>query len=102
MVFYAKFPKNNFFAWKSLEPLKIFWGVSFRPNPVRSVSEINTWKSVLISLLVIVLLISFTLTMYIFFVKLDGFAFSQEEGGAVSQTDVIRAYDTNIPKPDGM
>ncbi|XP_030750728.1 probable phospholipid-transporting ATPase IA isoform X1 [Sitophilus oryzae] len=31
-----------------------------------------------------------------------GFAFSQEEGGAVSQTDVIRAYDTNIPKPDGM
>jgi phospholipid-transporting ATPase len=31
-----------------------------------------------------------------------GFAFSQEEGGAVSQTEVIRAYDTNIPKPDGM
>ncbi|KAJ8934426.1 hypothetical protein NQ318_000643 [Aromia moschata] len=31
-----------------------------------------------------------------------GFAFSQEEGGAVSQTDVIRAYDTNIPKPPGM
>lgn len=33
---------------------------------------------------------------------LDGFAFSQEEGGAVSQTEVIRAYNTNIPKPDGM
>lgn len=32
----------------------------------------------------------------------DGFAFSQEEGGTVSQSDVIRAYDTNIPKPDGM
>ncbi|KAJ8909849.1 hypothetical protein NQ315_013335 [Exocentrus adspersus] len=31
-----------------------------------------------------------------------GFAFSQEEGGVVSQTDVIRAYDTNIPKPAGM
>ncbi|XP_048517503.1 probable phospholipid-transporting ATPase IA isoform X3 [Dendroctonus ponderosae] len=36
-------------------------------------------------------------------VEMDhGFAFSQEEGGAVSQTDIIRAYDTNIPKPDGM
>lgn len=32
----------------------------------------------------------------------DGFAFSQEEGGSVSQTDVIRAYDTNKPKPEGM
>ncbi|XP_037051247.1 probable phospholipid-transporting ATPase IA isoform X4 [Bradysia coprophila] len=31
----------------------------------------------------------------------DGYAFSQEEGGSVSQTDVIRAYDTNLPKPDG-
>ncbi|CAH1113541.1 unnamed protein product [Psylliodes chrysocephalus] len=31
-----------------------------------------------------------------------GFAFSQEEGGAVSQSAVIRAYNTNIPKPDGM
>ncbi|XP_018568743.1 probable phospholipid-transporting ATPase IA isoform X3 [Anoplophora glabripennis] len=31
-----------------------------------------------------------------------GFAFSQEEGGAVSQTEVIRAYNTNIPKPAGM
>ncbi|XP_038106522.1 probable phospholipid-transporting ATPase IA isoform X6 [Culex quinquefasciatus] len=30
-----------------------------------------------------------------------GFAFSQEEGGTVTQTDVIRAYDTNLPKPDG-
>lgn len=35
-------------------------------------------------------------------ILLDGFAFSQEEGGTVSQADVIRAYDTNIPKPDGM
>ena len=32
----------------------------------------------------------------------DGFAFSQEEGATVSQTDVIRAYNTNIPKPGGM
>lgn len=31
----------------------------------------------------------------------DGYAFSQEEGGTVTQTDVIRAYDTNLPKPDG-
>ncbi|XP_060531020.1 probable phospholipid-transporting ATPase IA isoform X2 [Cylas formicarius] len=31
-----------------------------------------------------------------------GFAFSQEEGAIISQTDVIRAYDTNVPKPDGM
>uniref|UniRef100_A0A182HNH7 Uncharacterized protein n=1 Tax=Anopheles arabiensis TaxID=7173 RepID=A0A182HNH7_ANOAR len=31
----------------------------------------------------------------------DGYAFSQEEGGSVTQTDVIRAYDTNLPKPDG-
>ncbi|XP_022914487.2 probable phospholipid-transporting ATPase IA [Onthophagus taurus] len=30
-----------------------------------------------------------------------GFAFSQEEGGSVSQTEVIRAYDTNAPKPSG-
>ncbi|KAB0800093.1 hypothetical protein PPYR_07973 [Photinus pyralis] len=35
-------------------------------------------------------------------ILLDGFAFSQEEGGTVSQADVIRAYNTNIPKPDGM
>lgn len=33
--------------------------------------------------------------------NIDGYAFSQEEGGAVTQTDVIRAYDTNLPKPDG-
>lgn len=31
----------------------------------------------------------------------DGFAFSQEENGAVTQENVIRAYDTNLPKPDG-
>lgn len=31
-----------------------------------------------------------------------GFAFSQEEGGAVAQSDVIRAYNTNMPKPGGM
>ncbi|XP_044578260.1 probable phospholipid-transporting ATPase IA isoform X4 [Cotesia glomerata] len=31
-----------------------------------------------------------------------GFAFSQEEGGSVTQTDVIRAYDTNLPKPGGL
>lgn len=29
----------------------------------------------------------------------DGFAFSQEEGGSVSQADVIRAYDTSQPRP---
>lgn len=28
----------------------------------------------------------------------DGFAFSQEEGGSVSQADVIRAYDTSRPR----
>lgn len=28
----------------------------------------------------------------------DGFAFSQEEGGSVSQADVIRAYDTRQPR----
>ncbi|CAH0396964.1 unnamed protein product [Chilo suppressalis] len=28
-----------------------------------------------------------------------GFAFSQEEGGSVSQADVIRAYDTSQPRP---
>lgn len=33
---------------------------------------------------------------------LDGYAFSQEEGAAVTQTDIIRAYDTNLPKPDGI
>jgi hypothetical protein len=32
----------------------------------------------------------------------DGFAFSQEEGGAVTQSEVIRAYNTNLPKPGGM
>ncbi|XP_021916741.1 phospholipid-transporting ATPase IA isoform X4 [Zootermopsis nevadensis] len=31
-----------------------------------------------------------------------GFAFSQEEGGAVTQSEVIRAYNTNLPKPGGM
>lgn len=35
------------------------------------------------------------------FTTADGYAFSQEEGGAVTQADVIRAYDTNLPKPDG-
>ncbi|KAL3265914.1 hypothetical protein HHI36_010104 [Cryptolaemus montrouzieri] len=30
-----------------------------------------------------------------------GFAFSQEEGGAVSQAEVIRAYNTTNPKPEG-
>ena len=38
----------------------------------------------------------------LFFFIIDGFAFSQEEGGAVAQSDVIRAYNTNIPKPGGM
>lgn len=39
---------------------------------------------------------------YSFVSLLDGYAFSQEEGGNVTQTDIIRAYNTNIPKPDGM
>ncbi|KAK9875763.1 hypothetical protein WA026_009559 [Henosepilachna vigintioctopunctata] len=30
-----------------------------------------------------------------------GFAFSQEEGGAVSQADIIRAYNTTGPRPEG-
>ena len=33
---------------------------------------------------------------------LDGFAFSQEEGGAVGQSEVIRCYNTNLPKPSAM
>lgn len=32
----------------------------------------------------------------------DGYAFSQEEHGAVTQSEVIRAYNTNLPKPEGM
>lgn len=35
-------------------------------------------------------------------VAIDGFAFSQEEGATVTQTDIIRAYDTTQPKPDGV
>lgn len=35
------------------------------------------------------------------FSSTDGYAFSQEEGGAVPQSIVIRAYDTNLPKPEG-
>ncbi|XP_065347057.1 probable phospholipid-transporting ATPase IA isoform X1 [Cloeon dipterum] len=31
-----------------------------------------------------------------------GYAFSQEEHGAVPQSEVIRAYNTNLPKPEGM
>lgn len=31
-----------------------------------------------------------------------GFAFSQEENGAVNQSDLIRAYDTTKSKPTGM
>lgn len=46
-------------------------------------------------------LIFFSLSNYIYVPFVDGYAFSQEEGGSVSQTDVIRAYDTNLPKPDG-
>lgn len=33
---------------------------------------------------------------------LDGFAFSQEEGGAVSQSDMIRVYNTCSPAPEGV
>lgn len=43
----------------------------------------------------------FILTIFLVYVS-DGFAFSQEEGGAVAQSDVIRAYNTNLPKPGGM
>ncbi|EEB10431.1 conserved hypothetical protein [Pediculus humanus corporis] len=31
-----------------------------------------------------------------------GYAFSQEEGGVITQSQVIRAYNTNIPKPIGI
>lgn len=31
-----------------------------------------------------------------------GFAFSQEENGAVNQSDLIRVYDTTKDKPSGM
>lgn len=30
-----------------------------------------------------------------------GFAFSQEENGAVKQSELIRTYDTDIDKPSG-
>ncbi len=33
---------------------------------------------------------------------IDGYAFSQEEHGVVTQSQLIRSYDTNIPKPEGM
>lgn len=33
---------------------------------------------------------------------LDGFAFSQEEGGAVSQSDMIRVYNTCSTTPEGV
>jgi len=33
---------------------------------------------------------------------LDGFAFSQEEGGAVSQSDMIRVYNTCSPDAEGV
>lgn len=42
------------------------------------------------------LLISYSLLF------LDGFAFSQEEGGAVSQSDMIRVYNTCSPRPEGV
>ena len=32
---------------------------------------------------------------------LDGFAFSQEEGGVITQSEVITLYDSNKPKPEG-
>lgn len=39
--------------------------------------------------------------MFTFFFRFYFYLYAQEEGGAVTQTDVIRAYDTNLPKPDG-
>lgn len=39
--------------------------------------------------------------LIILFLTKDGFAFSQEEGGSVSQAELVRAYNTNIPKPEG-
>ena len=36
------------------------------------------------------------------FTTLGGFAFSQEEHGAVSQSDVVRAYDSTKSKPEGL
>lgn len=36
-----------------------------------------------------------------FFIFICTRTHTQEEGGTVTQTDVIRAYDTNLPKPTG-
>ncbi|XP_066589632.1 probable phospholipid-transporting ATPase IA isoform X4 [Prorops nasuta] len=57
-----------------------------RVNVEVELSPLNDWRPLLLRMLRVA----------------DGFAFSQEEGGSVTQTDVIRAYDTNLPKPGGM
>ncbi|XP_015187867.1 PREDICTED: probable phospholipid-transporting ATPase IA isoform X3 [Polistes dominula] len=56
------------------DPGDIFNGQDYRSSPVHAIADLARY----------------------------GFAFSQEEGGSVTQTDVIRAYDTNLPKPGGM
>lgn len=34
------------------------------------------------------------------FISADGYAFSQDENGIVSQSEVIRAYDTTKQRPE--
>lgn len=36
------------------------------------------------------------------FFNLDGYAFSQEEHGIVSQAQIVRAYDSTKAKPEGI
>jgi phospholipid-transporting ATPase len=38
----------------------------------------------------------------LFVLGTDGYAFSQEESGAVGQSQMVRAYDTTRQKPDGL
>lgn len=35
----------------------------------------------------------------LFFLSVDGYAFSQEEHGVVSQSQVVRSYDTTRQRP---
>lgn len=37
--------------------------------------------------------------VYLFFLSIDGYAFSQEEHGVVSQSQVVRSYDTTRQRP---
>lgn len=37
--------------------------------------------------------------IFLFFLSIDGYAFSQEEHGVVSQSQVVRSYDTTRQRP---